>query len=79
MNQKDWKKFQDIAPGRLYGATVVDNDINRAIRKWKKVLKDSNIIQEVFDRREYIQDSKKKRKILQTAQYKQRKEHENNQ
>ena len=62
MYEKDklFKKLQDSTPGRLSGVTTV-NGIDRAIRRWKRSLKDSNVITETFDRKEYKKPSVLKR------------------
>lgn len=72
MTEKHWKRLLDSKPGLLYGADA-SNGIDRAIRKWKKTVKDAGIVQECFNRREFIKPSKQKRKILQSARYRMRK------
>ena len=69
------KKFNSIKPGAL-SSTVVSEDIHSAIKNWKKQLKDSEIIQDCYDRKFYQKPSTKKRIQLEIARYKQLKESE---
>jgi len=66
------KQFNSIYPGSPNSITV-NNDLNYALRKWKKNLKDGNIIEDLFERKFYTKPSVAKRKAKQTAQYNQRK------
>lgn len=76
--EKDLKRLQDITPGKLSGTKVVDGNIDRALRKFKKTIKDSGIIQETFYRREYRKPSVIRRKQIKDAIFKQGRYNENN-
>lgn len=76
MNDKQIKRIREIVPGRLNSVAVVDGDITRAIRNFKKRVKDSGVIQELYDRREFQKNSLIRRKQRQSAEYKQRKSDE---
>ena len=68
--EKDLKKLHDVAPGKLYGTRVVDGNIDRAIRRFKKQIRDSGILQEVYQRREFTKPSLIRRNQIKSAQYK---------
>jgi len=56
MNKKQ-KYHQSILPGAVSGAKVVNKDINFALRMWKKKLKDSDILTQLKDKKEYLKPS----------------------
>jgi len=68
MNKK-LKYHQSIIPGHGIGSKVVNKDINFALRNWKRKLKNSNILLELKEKREYIKPSARKRQQLITAKY----------
>lgn len=68
------KKFKSINPGSLSSIMVSDNDLPYAIKQWKRTLKDSNVIQECYDRKFYKKPSESKRLLMNTAKYNQYKE-----
>ena len=68
MNKKQ-KHHQSILPGTTSGAKVVNKDINFALRIWKKKLKESNILSDIKDRKEFIKPSAVKRMKLNNAIY----------
>lgn len=70
------KKFQAIKPGALSSTVVTDDGIGLAIKNWKKQLKDSNIIQDCYDKKFFQKESTRKRIQLEVARYKQQKESE---
>lgn len=51
-----------IVPGRFRAAKVVNGNIEAALRFFKRQMKESEILQEVKDRREYIKPSARRRK-----------------
>tara|TARA_Y100000310_G_scaffold6855_1_gene7647 strand:- start:1222 stop:1461 length:240 start_codon:yes stop_codon:yes gene_type:complete len=71
MNKK-LKYHQSIIPGYGIGSKVVNKDINFALRNWKRKLKNSNILLELKEKREYIKPSARKRQQLITAKYTQK-------
>lgn len=73
MNEKTFKKLKDNVPGNLAGVNVQNGDLNRALRIWKRNLKNSGIITELYDRKEFKKSSEKKREQFLTAQFKQSK------
>lgn len=71
MQTKQDKQIKDSVPGNPSGINVHDG-LNRAIRIWKKNLKDSNTVTELYDRKEYKKPSRKNREIMEAAKFKQR-------
>lgn len=55
------------------GAVVIDNDLSMALSVWRNELKKIGIILELFERREYIKPSRKKKDMLSKAKYRQKK------
>ncbi len=51
-----------IIPGRFKAAKVVNGNIEAALKFWKRQVKESNVLQEVKDRKEFIKPSAVKRK-----------------
>ena len=56
-----------IVPGRFRAAKVVNGNIEAALRFFKRQMKDSDVLQEVRDRQEFIKPSAVKRKQKQQA------------
>ena len=75
---KSKKDFLSISPGSPVGSIVIDGNINAAISEWKRRLKDSHIIVELYRRREYIKKSTKRRQIIQDAEYRQKRKDDEN-
>ena len=46
-----------IVPGRFKAAKVVNGNIEAALRFFKRQVKESNVLQEVRDRQEFIKPS----------------------
>ena len=74
MNLKS-KQFQSIIPGKS-SSIEVNYDLNFALRKLKRMQKDSNIIVECYDNKFFHKKSDVKRKQLEIARYLQMKEAE---
>ena len=51
-----------IVPGRFKAAKVVNGNIEAALRFFKRQVKESNVLQEVRDRQEFIKPSAVKRR-----------------
>ena len=51
-----------IIPGRFKAAKVINGNIEAALKFWKRQVKESNVLQEVKDRKEFIKPSAIKRK-----------------
>lgn len=68
------KKINSIVPRRLSSVQVVDNDINFAIKSWKKILKENQTIEGLYERKFYKKPSQRKRLQKQIAVYLQTKE-----
>ena len=51
-----------IIPGRFKAAKVINGNIEAALKFWKRQVKESNVLQEVKDRKEIIKPSAVKRK-----------------
>lgn len=67
MSRKKVRKEAMIVPGKFKAAKVVNGNLEAALRFWKRQVKDSNVLQEVKDRREYIKPSARRRKQKQDA------------
>lgn len=65
------KELLSIAPGSSSGALVVDGDLQFAIRRWKKSLKQNGKLKELYDRREYVKPSARRRRTKSDAIYRQ--------
>ena len=70
---KKKKEFLSISPGSPTGAVVVDGDVNFAIQRWKRSVKESGLMQEVYKRREFEKPSSKRRRVKLDAEYRNRK------
>jgi len=68
------KKFQGTVPGSPQSVKVNGGDISTALRIWKKQQKDSNIIQDLFDKKYYKKKSVSKREQMSLAKYNQQKD-----
>ena len=51
-----------IIPGRFWAAKVVNGNIEAALKFWKRQMKESEVLQELKDRKEFIKPSAVKRK-----------------
>ena len=51
-----------IIPGRFKAAKVINGNIEAALKFWKRQVKESNVLQEVKDRKEFIKPSAVKRR-----------------
>lgn len=74
MNIKS-KQFNALVQGSPY-SVAVNGDLTFALRQWKKILKDTNIVKELFDRQRYTKPSDWKRIQRSEAIYKQSKENQ---
>lgn len=63
------KKIRSIRQRNISSIEVVDNDLNSAIRIWKRMLKENNTIEECYDRKFFQKPSRKKRDQFLIAQY----------
>ena len=71
MNKK-LKQHQSVIPGHSIGSSVVDKDINFALRNWKRKLKFADTLTILKDKKEFIKPSVTKRQQMIQASYKQR-------
>ena len=51
-----------IIPGRFKAAKVINGNIEAALKFWKRQMKESEVLQELKDRKEFIKPSAVKRK-----------------
>jgi len=72
------KKFQGIVPGSPQSVKVNGGDLSTALRIWKKQQKDSNIVQELFDKKFFKKKSVQRREQMATARYNQQKDSASN-
>jgi len=59
---KKVRREQMIVPGKFKAAKVINGNIEAALKFWKRQVKESNVLQEVKDRKEFIKPSAVKRK-----------------
>jgi ribosomal protein S21 len=81
MGKKNNRFTQSDIPGKGLAVKVLGNDkkdIEFALRLFKKKIKDSKIMNEVFDRTKFIKPSAKRRVVMQRAIQKQQSELEQN-
>jgi len=67
MSRKKVRKEAMIVPGRFKAAKVVNGNLEAALRFFKRQVKDSNVLQEVRDRQEFIKPSAVRRRQKQQA------------
>jgi len=67
MNRRE-KKRRSLLAGGL-GANVVDGELNTAIQMWKQELKNSENLNRLYENREFVKPSVRKRKMIQFAKY----------
>lgn len=68
MNKKQ-KAHQSVTPGNGLATTVVEGDISYALKTWKRKVKQSGILDELKDRREFEKPSVTRRKEIQRATF----------
>jgi ribosomal protein S21 len=74
MNPKQYKKHQAILPGAEIGVRVLKHkerglDIERALRNWKKQVKDADIVSDLKDRMQYEKKSIARREKMKRARF----------
>ena len=75
---KHKRRLDSIIPGHALGAKVVktkrrpEGDINAAIGKWKRAVKDAGVIETLKDRKEHVKPSVKRRAEVDRAKYMQK-------
>lgn len=72
------KEFLSQIPNSPTGASVVNGDLSFAIRMWKKRLKESGNMQELYKRKYYKKPSTQRRETKLDAIYRRQKEMETN-
>lgn len=63
-NKNQKKKFvkeEIYLYGHANGVRVINGNVEAAIRKWKRIMKDSGIMEELRDRKEYKKPTTKRR------------------
>jgi small subunit ribosomal protein S21 len=68
--------LNDNNTGRIFKGTTIfvkNNDVNKALRKFKKRLQDEGWFNELREREHYVSPSEKSRKKLASAQVRERK------
>lgn len=61
------KQFLSITPNTGTGVEVVDGDLRYALMQFKRLVKRSNKLTEVHERREFVKPSVARRLILERA------------
>jgi ribosomal protein S21 len=78
------KRIDDVIPGQTLGIKVTktkrhpEGDVNRAILKWKRIVKDAGILETAKDLQEYKKRSVRRREVHNKAVYLQKRYNENN-
>ena len=82
MSYKVDTRIDDVIPGKPLGVRVPkrfpNGDVNRAILKWKRIVKDSSILELTRDRLEYTKPSVRRREVINKAIFLQKRYNENN-
>ena len=55
--------------GHANGVNVINNNIEAALRKWKRIMKDNGVIDHIKENRHYTKPTTKRRKQLNDAKY----------
>lgn len=71
---KNNKMFNQLIPG--IGSTVVNGNLNSAIRLWKNELKKSEKLSLIFEKQSFKKQSVIKKQVLNKAKYRQLKQTE---
>jgi small subunit ribosomal protein S21 len=66
---KHQKQHKSIVPGNANAVSVVDRDLNFALRTFKRKMKDSNILDRIKSNKTFIKPSIKRRDQLNRAKY----------
>lgn len=69
------REFLSITPGSPTGVNVVEGNISYALQQWKRKVKDSGIMREVYERKEFLKPSVKRRKVILDAIFRYKKLH----
>lgn len=73
MNDKKLNRIErevlSVNPGAAIGSTVVNGNINHAIKYWKRSLSTSGRLREVYDRRAFKKPSVRRKEVLDAARY----------
>lgn len=56
------KREEQFLYGHALGVKVINKNVEAALRKWKRIVKESGVIDEYKSRREYIKPTTKRRK-----------------
>ena len=75
---KERKKLLTTIPSHALGVNVVDGDLGYALRTFKRKVKESGVLRELYDRQEFTKPSRARRKILTDAKFRNRKKVEAN-
>jgi len=62
------KQLATIIPGSI-GVNVIDGDLSYAMREFKKQIKDTEVIQNLYNNKYYTKPSVSKRKMLDNAKF----------
>lgn len=75
MNKKQ-KAHQSVIPGNGLATQVVESDISYALKTWKRKVKQSGILDELKDRKEFEKPSVSRRRQLIRAKFINKKQQE---
>ena len=75
MNKKQ-KAHQSVTPGNGLATAVVEGDISYALKTWKRKVKQSGILDELKDRKEFEKPSVSRRRQLIRAKFINKKQQE---
>lgn len=68
MNKRQ-KQHKTIVPGNGNAVSIVDKDLNFALRNFKRKVKESRVIEQYKDNREFIKFSVKRKNEINRAKY----------
>ncbi len=74
---KQTKQFLSIIPGATCGVDCRHADLQYGMRTFKKMMSTSKKIETLYERKEFIKKSDKKRKIRDVAKYKEKRRNGN--
>ncbi len=68
MNKRQ-KQHKTIVPGNGNAVSIVDKDLNFALRNFKRKIKESKILEKYKDKKEFIKKSVKRKNQVNRAKY----------
>tara|TARA_R110001592_G_scaffold338613_1_gene625879 strand:- start:74 stop:313 length:240 start_codon:yes stop_codon:yes gene_type:complete len=66
---KHQKQHKSIVSGNANAVSVINNDLNYALRTFKRKIKDSNVLEKLKENKTFIKPSVKRRQQINKAKY----------